>query len=175
MKQLNEDRLRVALEEGAEELSRVRRGYGLEDVPTDIMQDELEPRKNVWKALLLHPTSFCEPYDRLGFGNDFKHTYSEILDMIFDRHIDSLSTLNSFRLTSTEPLQAYKAAVKSQFLAANALFTSLALGAKTMVDANAMGTTFVCLRCHRACRQLLSWKKLVRLGHFFVVSCPKTS
>lgn len=162
IRELNRNRLAVALEEGAEELSRARREYGLEDFPADIMHDE-ESRKNTSKALLLHPTSFCKPYDLFGFGNDFRYTYSDILDMIFAIHTGSLSKYRLMQSATASSIKSYKAAAKSHFLAANALFTSVALKARTMADANAMGTSFVCLRCHPTCRRLFSWEALVCL------------
>ncbi|KAH8118055.1 hypothetical protein DFH11DRAFT_1875223 [Phellopilus nigrolimitatus] len=153
-------------EEGASAIVRARREAGVPAINT-IASNSSEPDRELTRNeetktqdILQHPTTFFTIWE---YGNQCLYTFSEMLEELA-KHC--FSELHYFR--SNEPFQwALGTASYNGLRYADALYLDLAIpGSKTMDDMEALGNTFVCLRCHPTCREMKSWRNLV--NHFYI-------
>lgn len=153
--ELNRVQKRRVLKEAATQLVEVRRECGLDGFPPDIVASR-RPEKDINELLLHHPTSFGVTSDDHSHGS-----YSRAIDNILRLNGQTFVASCQY-LDPTADLTCYKLENKSQLCIANALYESIGTDAKTMDEMDAMGASFICLRCEPINRGLLRWKGLVR-------------
>ncbi|THH03238.1 hypothetical protein EW145_g6415 [Phellinidium pouzarii] len=154
MLDMSENRTQKLADKAASSLMSTRREFGL----PDIFPDSLSEEGPVNNAILQHPTSFIEN----------PRTRTLELPLTFGASIDHLRKHCSYYFTSNPRHAQWELGkvARSTLSIADALYASIGAGVASTLDGmEALGKSFICMRCSSLTRRCLSWIELVQ--HFW--------